>query len=128
MHSVGQSQQQRRGNGPRMPIMYPSNLPPAQHIQGPPSAALRYGGGPGNYQQNPGGLTGGMKHHQRGGGNRNNRAGQNNPHRQQRAIPSSRYHPYPAFRHPLPAQARFNRPTQFAPRTPAALMGKVNTH
>jgi len=113
-----QQQQQRRGNAPRMPLMYSNSLPPNALMPGPPP--VRYGG-PTNYQQQiqPGG---GTKHHQRGGGNRNSRGGSIQPHRQQRPIPGSRYHPYP-FRQPLPPQQRFYRPAQMAPRTPAALMG-----
>lgn len=116
-----QQQQQRRGNAPRMPLMYSNSLPPNALMPGPPP--VRYGG-PTNYQQQiqPGG---GTKHHQRGGGNRNSRGGSIQPHRQQRPISGSRYHPYP-FRQPLPPQQRFYRPAQMAPRTPAALMGKRN--
>ena len=124
MHPAGQ-QQQRRGNSTRMPLMYSSSLPPGPLLPGPP-IPLRYGGNS-TYQQPLGGIGGGggggMKHHQRGGGNRGGRGGSIIPHRQQRPTAGSRYHPY-AFRQPLPPQQqRSYRPTQFAPRTPAAYMG-----
>lgn len=122
MHSVGQQQQQRRGNSTRMPLMYSGSLPPAPLLSGPPQAS-RYGG-IGNFQQPTSG-TGGMKHHQRGSGNRGGR-GSIITHRQQRPTASSRYHPYP-FRQPLPPsqqQQRSYRPAHPLPRTPAALMSK----
>ncbi len=121
MHPVGQ--QQRRGNSTRMPLMYPTSLPPGPLL---PPPTLRYGG-LGTYQQSASGSGGGgMKHHQSRGGNRGGR-GSATTHRQQRPIPNSRYHPYP-FRQPLPPQQqqRSYRPVQSFPRTPAALMGKYN--
>ncbi|CAF1019916.1 unnamed protein product [Adineta steineri] len=127
MHPVGH-QQQRRGNSTRMPLMYSTSLPPAPLLPVPP-LPLRYGGGGGGggggvgtYQQSASG-SGGMKHHQRGSGNRPGR-GSIIPHRQQRPIASSRYHPY-TFRQPLPPQQqqRSYRPVHSLPRTPAALMG-----